>query len=69
MKRAMVLLLIAVASQGCVTVRPWQRERLSRRCMEMDGPASSASFEAHVRAVRSGDVAAAGAGGGGCGCN
>lgn len=68
MRRAL-LLLLALASLGCVTVRPWQRERLSRRCMEMDGPASSASFEAHVRAVRSGDVAAAGAGGGGCGCN
>lgn len=67
--RRVVWLLLALASSGCVTVRPWQRERLSRRCMEMDGPASSASFEAHVRAVRSGDVPAAGAGGGGCGCN
>ena len=31
--------------------------------------AGMASFEAHVRAVRSGEVPAAGAGGGGCGCN
>lgn len=71
MTRALSALALAwvLASLGCVTVRPWQRERLSRRCMEMDSPASSTSFEAHVRAVRSGDVAAAGAGGGGCGCN
>ncbi len=54
---------------GCVTVHPWQRERLARRCMEPDDPAASASFDGHVRAVRSGDVVAGGAGGGGCGCN
>jgi hypothetical protein len=65
----LALLALMLASPGCVTVRPWQRERLARRCMEMDAPAGMASFEAHVRAVRSGDVAAAGAGGGGCGCN
>lgn len=64
-----LLLALALASLGCVTVRPWQRERLARRCMEPDDPASSASFEAHVRAVRSGDIPAGGAGGGGCGCN
>ena len=67
MRRA--LLLLVLASLGCVTVRPWQRERLARRCMELDAPGGTASFDAHVRAVRSGDVAAAGAGGGGCGCN
>jgi len=54
---------------GCATVRPWQRERLARRCMEPDAPAASGAFDAHVRAVRSADVPAAGAGGGGCGCN
>jgi hypothetical protein len=63
------LLVLALASIGCATVRPWQRERLARRCMEMDAPGGTASFDAHVRAVRSGDVPAAGAGGGGCGCN
>lgn len=67
MKRA--LLVLALVSMGCATVRPWQRERLARRCMELDAPAATASFDAHMRAVRSGDVPAAGAGGGGCGCN
>jgi hypothetical protein len=62
-------LALALLTLGCAAVRPWQRERLARRCMELDGPAASASFDAHVRAVRSADVAAAGAGGGGCGCN
>lgn len=61
--------LAALVCLGCVTVRPWQRERLSRRCMELDDPAASASFDGHVRGVRSGDVAPGGAGGGGCGCN
>lgn len=67
MRYALAALLLA--SLGCATVRPWQRERLARRCMEMDDPAASASFDGHVRAVRSGDVAAGGVGGGGCGCN
>lgn len=63
--RVLVLWLLV----GCVPVRPWQRERLARRCMEPDDPAASASFDGHVRAVRSGDTPAGGAGGGGCGCN
>ena len=66
--RALGVLLL-LASVGCVTVRPWQRAQLARRCMEPDDPASSASWDAHVRGVRSGDVPAGGAGGGGCGCN
>jgi len=65
-RAALTLVLLAL---GCATVRPWQRERLARRCMELDGPAASATFDAHVRGVRSADVTAAGAGGGGCGCN
>ena len=66
MKAALALALLTL---GCAAVRPWQRERLARRSMELDGPAASASFDAHVRALRSADVTAAGAGGGGCGCN
>ncbi len=68
MTRAMgTLLLLGLA--GCATVRPWQRERLTARCMATDEPTSPAMYDAHVRAVRIGDVVAAGAGGGGCGCN
>lgn len=67
MRRALVL--FAILSAGCVTVRPWQRERFARRCMELDAPTGTTAFDAHVRAVRSGDISAGGAGGGGCGCN
>jgi hypothetical protein len=65
--RALLCALLALS--GCATVRPWERERLSRRSMEMDPSASSAAFDAHVRSVRSADVPAGGVGGGGCGCN
>lgn len=63
------LLLLALLLHACATVRPWERERLSRRVMSVDAPSQSAAFDAHVRAVRGADTPAGGAGGGGCGCN
>ena len=67
--RPLFWLAVVVSLAGCVTVRPWQRERLAARCMSTDDPTASALSDAHVRAVRVGDIAAGGAGGGGCGCN
>ncbi|MFO0556410.1 MAG: DUF4266 domain-containing protein [Polyangiales bacterium] len=66
---ALSIVLASAALSACATVRPWERERLSRRVMAVDAPAQSAAFDAHVRAVRSGGQTAGGAGGGGCGCN
>ena len=67
--RPLLRLAAVLSLAGCVTVRPWQRERLAARCMSTDEPTGSALYDAHLRAVRVGDVAAGGAGGGGCGCN
>jgi hypothetical protein len=62
-------LLLALLLGACVTVRPWQRERLARRAMEPDGHGASSGFQAHVASVRFGDPpAGGGGGGGGCGC-
>ncbi len=69
--RAALLASVVFAAMvgGCATVRPWERERLSRRCMELEGSAPHAGFSAHLRSVRVGDVQPGAQGGGGCGCN
>jgi len=57
---------------ACATVKPYEREYLTRPGMDMKGEALASIFEAHVQSAREG--AAAGhvtfeSAGGGCGCN
>lgn len=64
MALALVLLL-----GGCATVAPYERERLSRRDMELERNADLSSGQEHATAYREGSSGAEGASGGGCGCN
>jgi hypothetical protein len=67
--RALIVVIGLLATlTGCAAVRPWERERLARRCMEPDQPLATSAFQAHVAAVRFGDAPALSGGGGGCGC-
>jgi hypothetical protein len=64
------LILAGVLLLGaCTTVKPWQREDLSRRTMVDDNAAGEARFGDHSRAAREGAVGGGGEAGGGCGCN
>jgi hypothetical protein len=63
---AFALLLLA---GGCATVAPYERERLSRRDMELERNADLSAGQEHATAYREGSSGAEGASGGGCGCN
>jgi hypothetical protein len=60
---------LALVVSGCATVKPWQREDLSRRAMIQDREKGEARFEQHARGAREGADGGTGEAGGGCGCN
>jgi hypothetical protein len=66
--RAM-LLVLAIASAGCVRVHAHQRGRLAAPAMQAPVWPEISAAEDHVFVVREGTGGATGAGGGGCGCN
>lgn len=64
---ALVLAAVAVVS-GCATVRPSEREILSRPEMNPALEGMEESFQSHVESAREGGFGGHGAAGGGCGC-
>lgn len=62
-------LLAVLALSACATVRPWERERLSRPDMELASSPELLSAEGHATEVREGAIGGLGGAGGGCGCN
>ena len=67
LKLAVVLTLCAAA--GCATVKPYEREYLSRPSMDLQREATEAKFYSHVLDAREGATGGVGTAGGGCGCN
>ena len=67
LKLAVVLALCAAA--GCATVKPYEREYLSRPSMDLQREATEAKFYSHVLDAREGATGGVGTAGGGCGCN
>ena len=67
LKLATVLALCAAA--GCATVKPYEREYLSRPSMDLQREATEAKFYTHVLDAREGATGGLGTAGGGCGCN
>jgi hypothetical protein len=62
-----VLIVTAVALQGCTHVAPYERERLAHPSMTTSDLARPS--EEHARAVQEGAVGGSAGPGGGCGCN
>ena len=67
LKLAVVLALCAAA--GCATVKPYEREYLSRPSMDLQREATEGKFYSHVLDAREGATGGVGTAGGGCGCN
>jgi hypothetical protein len=59
----------ALAAGGCATVKPYEREYLSRPSMDFQREATEAKFYSHVLDAREGATGGLGNAGGGCGCN
>lgn len=63
------LILALCAAAGCATVKPYEREYLSRPSMDREREATEAKFYSHVLDAREGATGGIGTAGGGCGCN
>lgn len=66
---AVVCLVAAAASSGCVTVRPEDKEFLAHPAMTFGARGESDGQEAHVLGNREGTTGGSVVQGGGCGCN
>ena len=65
----LALLVLALVSSGCATVKPWQREALADPIMQPDrNPIAAAQLD-HVYFSREAASGGTTVGGGGCGCN
>jgi hypothetical protein len=67
LKLTVVIALCTAA--GCATVKPYEREYLSRPSMDFEREATEAKFYTHVLDAREGATGGLGTAGGGCGCN
>lgn len=67
--RSALLLLLAVALGGCVTVKPAQRAVLADPIMQFEGDPRAAAQYRHAVDNREGTYGGGGVAGGGCGCN
>jgi hypothetical protein len=63
-----LLATAAALSTACVTVRPHQREHLSKPEMLAETELDEEAFHGHVEAAREAGMGGHGAAGGGCGC-
>ncbi len=65
---AALTLAFAVPASGCATVKPSEREVLSRPEMNPASEGLEEQFQSHVESAREGGFGGHGAAGGGCGC-
>ena len=65
----LAVFLALCAATGCATVKPYEREYLSRPSMDLEREATEAKFYTHVLDAREGATGGLGTAGGGCGCN
>lgn len=64
-----LLLLCLLAGSACATVKPWERDLLSRPDMAWDPDALEATQRSHIHFSKEASIGGGDAGGGGCGCN
>ena len=69
-KLALLIILggIAIALNGCTTVQPWERERLSDPNMMFDENPLDKGAQLHFLFIREGTEGGDGSQSGGCGC-
>jgi len=69
--RALALLGLALALGACSSlgVKPWQRDLMARRAMQLDGYPVDAAIDDHIYFSKEASSGGRGFAGGGCGCN
>lgn len=69
MKRALAVVVLALGLTGCVRVKPYERELLSKKTMTFQPDPYEDVLDQHMLEAREGAVGGYGSAGGGCGCN
>ena len=68
--RGLLALTLAAAVSGCVAVRPWEREILAKRVMQVEpSDPTEGRLRESLLSYREGSTGALGTKGGGCGCD
>jgi hypothetical protein len=67
-KVIIILVLVGIGLNSCVTVEPWEREQLSKPIMIMDKNPIEKGIQIHHLEYREGSAGATGSQSGGCGC-
>ena len=69
MVRTIAGLLVLIAACGCQTVEPWDRDRLSKKDMQLVADPLEARRAEQIFFSKEASSGGSGAAGGGCGCN
>lgn len=63
------LVFASLLASSCVTVKPYERERLSKKMMQFHAEPDEDVLDEHMLEAREGAAGGYGSAGGGCGCN
>lgn len=66
---AISLAAMLTSACGAIGVRPWERDLMARRDMQLDGEGLDAKLDDHVYFSKEASSGGRSFGGGGCGCN
>ena len=71
MRRLCTITLLAacLVSGGCATVKPWDRDLLAQKRMQLIPAPLDNALDAHIFFSKEASSGGQGLGGGGCGCN
>jgi len=64
-----LLIIFGITFNGCVAIKPYERELLADRVMDFDSIDEERVMERHFLETREGSVGGHGGSGGGCACN
>ena len=65
----MILALAVLFFSGCATVKPWDRDLLAQKSMQLVPAPVDNAIDEHVYFSKEAASGGQGIGGGGCGCN
>ncbi len=64
-----VLALTGLLANGCVAVKPWERDVLARQDMAWSDDPHLTALRSHIKFSKEASLVGDSGGGGGCGCN
>jgi len=67
--KKLVLIALIFSLNACAGVKPWERDLLAEKKMQLDPFPVDTAFDDHIYFSKEASSGGAGVGGGGCGCN